>query len=197
MSMRIVQRVVDLLAITSGWLLVGLSLLVAFEVVARKFFGFSIQGADEIGGYTLAIVSTIGFSYALVERSHIRIDLVHRRLPTSVQVALNLVALSLLSGFALTLAWRAVAVAWQSAAMSATAPTPLQTPLVVPQGIWSLALLVFSLIGIGYVVRTLRMALSGRMKEAASTSGIIGVEDSVAVEISEAKRRSSQLGLGE
>ena len=68
------------LAVAAGWTLLALAILVTFETIVRKFFGFSIQGADEIGGYVLAISSSIGFCYALVMRAHIRIDLLLSRL---------------------------------------------------------------------------------------------------------------------
>ena len=55
-------------ALACGYLLLFLSFLVGFEVVARKLFGFSLQGVDEIGGYILAILATIGFSYTLLRR---------------------------------------------------------------------------------------------------------------------------------
>jgi hypothetical protein len=32
------------------------------EMVSRKLFNYNLQGIDEIGGYTLAVTSAIGFS---------------------------------------------------------------------------------------------------------------------------------------
>ena len=66
-------------AVIFGYVFLALSGLVTFETVSRKVFGFSIQGADELGGYALAVGSALAFSVALIERSHIRIDLVHFR----------------------------------------------------------------------------------------------------------------------
>jgi len=186
---RIIGHSTEAMATASGWLLIVLSLLVTFEIVARKFLGFSIQGVDEIGGYVLAIFSSIGFSFALVERAHIRIDLVHRHLPAVVQVVLNFIAFVLLSGFAGLLAWRAGAVAWESLSMSAAAPTPLKTPLALPQGPWFLALLVFTVVVAIYVVSMAHMAFTGRIAEAAARYGISGVEDDVAQEMDAAKKR--------
>jgi hypothetical protein len=39
----------------------------------------SLQGADELGGYALAVGSTIAFSLALMGRNHIRVDVFHER----------------------------------------------------------------------------------------------------------------------
>ena len=38
------------------------------EMVTRKLFNFSLQGVDEVGGYTLAVTSALGFSYTLLAR---------------------------------------------------------------------------------------------------------------------------------
>ncbi len=55
--------------------------MVAVETVVRKVFNFSLQGADELGGYALAVGATIAFSLALLGRTHIRVDVFHDRLP--------------------------------------------------------------------------------------------------------------------
>ncbi|WP_370304008.1 hypothetical protein [Pseudooceanicola sp.] len=49
-SLEAVQAGTDMLSVLAGWGLVLLSVLIGVEVVARKVRGFSIQGADEIGG---------------------------------------------------------------------------------------------------------------------------------------------------
>ena len=53
-----------------GLIFVALSLVVAVETLVRKVFNFSLQGADELGGYALAFGATIAFSLALMGKSH-------------------------------------------------------------------------------------------------------------------------------
>ena len=43
-------------------------------IIARKLFSYSLQGVDEIGGYVVAITGTFGFAYALINRTHTRIE---------------------------------------------------------------------------------------------------------------------------
>ncbi len=73
MTSRIVSetgvKMVRALAIIGGYGFLVLSLLVAFEVIARKFFAFSLQGIDEIGGYVMAGAVSLGISYTLVHRA--------------------------------------------------------------------------------------------------------------------------------
>ena len=52
------------------------------EMVTRKLFNFSLQGVDEIGGYTLAVTSALGlFVHAAGTRGHTRVDFLLSRLP--------------------------------------------------------------------------------------------------------------------
>ena len=53
---------VNALSALFGAMLLGLSFLVAIETLARKLFGFSFEGADELGGYALVIGATLAFS---------------------------------------------------------------------------------------------------------------------------------------
>src|SRR2546428_102249 len=72
-----------------GIIFLALSVIVTVETIARKVFTFSIQGADELGGYALALGSTIAFSRALMGRNLIRVDVFHEFFSRRVQAALN------------------------------------------------------------------------------------------------------------
>ena len=140
------KRLLDLLALAAGWALLGLSLLVGFEVLARKLFTFSVKGVDEIGGYVLAVGSAFGFIYALVQHAHIRVDIVFKYLRPATRAVLHLLAYVALASFAGLLVWRAAAVWLRSISLDAIAPTPLGTPLVFPQGLWVFGLAVFAIV---------------------------------------------------
>ena len=64
------KRIEGILAGVFGAIFLALSAIVTIETIARKVFSFSIQGADELGGYALAIGSTLAFSLALMGRNH-------------------------------------------------------------------------------------------------------------------------------
>ena len=53
------KRLETILANIFGIVFLVLSVVVAVETIARKVFNFSLQGADELGGYSLAIGSVI------------------------------------------------------------------------------------------------------------------------------------------
>jgi TRAP-type C4-dicarboxylate transport system permease small subunit len=187
-SPRVAQAVAAL-AIAAGWALLGLACLVAVETIGRKFFAFSLQGADEIGGYVLAFGSAVGFCYALVHRAHIRIDLLLPRLPRAAQASLNILAFALLTAFAGLLAWRATAVAAESWALRARAPTPLGTLLILPQGIWAFALAAFALLCTVALVRGIVGLAARRTAEVARDLGPTSIQEELEAELADARRR--------
>ena len=131
--------------ILGGWLLILLSVMVCAEIVLRKVFNQSLQGVDEYGGYALAVTSAIGFAYAFYEGSHIRIDVLVRRLPRGLRIASSLVAHLSLLFVAAFFAKYAVLLALESWDMESFANTPLRTPLFIPQAIWAGGMCLFAL----------------------------------------------------
>ena len=129
-----------------GFATIVLAAMTGFEVVARKLFAFSLQGVDEIGGYLLAIISAFGFTFALIHRSHTRIDLFLARFPARLHPILNVASVVSLFGFAAFMAWRVLATLADTIEYQSISTTPLQLPLWIPQGIWALELLLFAIV---------------------------------------------------
>ena len=84
-----------------------LAIYVSADLVVRKLLNMSFVGANEISGYVLAIATSWAFSYALLKRSHIRIDVFYRYLPTRWQAAIDVLAVATCKGFAAIFAWYA------------------------------------------------------------------------------------------
>jgi TRAP-type C4-dicarboxylate transport system permease small subunit len=140
----VLHRLIDFTTLACGWWLLALSVATCVEILGRKFFGFSLQGVDEIGSYTFAIVTGFGFSYALICAGHTRVDFLLGRFPPRVRAALNAAAMLTLAAMALFAAWRAGHVLADSRDLVSTAPTPLATPLWWPQSIWFAAYALFA-----------------------------------------------------
>lgn len=159
------QRVQRVLAWVFGLMFLALSVVVSIETLSRKVFNYSIQGADELGGYTLAAGSVIAFSLALIGRNHIRVDVFHEHFPKTMQAWLNVLSYVLLAAFAVLLAFVAFTVVADTLAYRSTAPTPWQTPLIWPQSVWYAGLLVFALLAVGYAVRSVWLVTHGDIDE--------------------------------
>src|SRR5689334_2212691 len=120
---RALAAATDTAALACGWWLIALSVFTCIEMLGRKVFGFSLQGVDEIGSYTYAIVGSIGFAHTLVSRSHTRVDFLLSRFPTRMRSVLNLSAILSLTALAALCGWRALHVMLESIDLRATAST--------------------------------------------------------------------------
>lgn len=158
-----VRRLAHAAAVAAGYAALGLSLLITFEVIARKLFNFSLQGVDEIGGYVLAIGVSFSFAYALLHRAHTRVDVLLMHLPRSLQAPLNTVAIMMLAAFSAFMLWRAIETLKETLEFGSLASTPLQTPLWIPQSLWVLGLGVFCLVTLMLAVRALMLLVTGQL----------------------------------
>lgn len=156
------SRLADCTVIACGWWLIVLSAITCVEMVGRKLLGFSLQGVDEIGSYTYGIVGAFGFAYALITRSHTRVDFLLARFPTWVRALLNMLAMVSLAALAVLCLWRGWHVVMESIEYNATAATPLATPMWIPQSIWLGGYLMFALIASWAAIDALRLFLRGR-----------------------------------
>jgi TRAP-type C4-dicarboxylate transport system permease small subunit len=157
------DRIETLLATLFGGIFLALSVVVAVETVSRKLFNVSLQGADELGGYALAVGSTIAFSLALMGRNHIRVDVFHDKFPRGLQAALNWLSIVALAAFGAFIAWIAFKVIGDTLQYQSTAQTPWATPLIWPQGVWYAGLVVFALVAFGYAVRATVLLVTNRI----------------------------------
>ncbi|MBN8413811.1 TRAP transporter small permease subunit [Halomonas cupida] len=152
-------------ALAAGYGALVLSGLITFEVLARKFFAFSLQGVDEIGGYVLAIGVAASFAFALTQRAHTRVDVLLTRLPQGMRALLNAVAQLLLCGFSLFMLWRGAATLGETIEFSSLASTPLQTPLWIPQSLWLIGLSIFALVTLRAAGKALSQLCRGRFSQ--------------------------------
>lgn len=143
---RAIAGFTDVAALACGWWLIALSVATCLEMLGRKLLGFSLQGVDEIGSYTYAVVGSIGFAHALITRSHTRVDFLITRFSPRVRAVLNLAAMLTLAALAFLCLWRAAHVVAESIDLKSTASTPLATPMWLPQSIWLGGYLLFALV---------------------------------------------------
>lgn len=130
--------------IACGWALMAICFATLYDIVARRLFAHSVQGVTEVGAYLLAIVSAFGFSSALLQKAHSRVDFLFPRMPPLMVSVLNLAAAVLLFGLAAISVWQGWHVLDESLLFDSRASTPLQTPMWIPQGLWFIGLAVFA-----------------------------------------------------
>jgi TRAP-type mannitol/chloroaromatic compound transport system permease small subunit len=169
---RVLDRLCEQLVVLGGWLLVASAIFVSVEVIARKVFLVSLDGANEMSSYVVAITSAWAFSYALIERGHIRIDAVYSHLSERNRALIDVLAAATLAAFAALLVWfsfRLLEFAWVN---ETRANTTLRTPMWAPLLLWYLGLVLFLLMS---VVSTLRAAAAWRAGDFAAVRRIAGM----------------------
>ena len=71
---RGLERALRLIAYVGGAVLVGLVLLVIYEIVMRYFFGRPFRGGFEITELAMSAIVACGLPYAASQRAHVAID---------------------------------------------------------------------------------------------------------------------------
>lgn len=160
-AVSVKERVETLLAVVFGVTFITLAVVVTIETISRKVFNVSLQGADELGGYALALGSTISFSLALMGRNHIRVDVFHEMMPKRVQGFLNWISIVLLAVLSVFIAVLAFKVIGDTLQYRSTAPTPWQTPLIWPQSVWYAGLLMFAFVAVAFALRASKLYFGG------------------------------------
>lgn len=168
-------------AYTGGLVLLGCAALVLFDIVARPF-GASIGGTDEISGYVMAIATAWGMAFAMTELAHVRIGILHDRLPGKGRAVLDLLAMGITAITVTLIAWRAWPVLERSLLNSSRANTPLETPLAWVQMPWLLGWAWFAFTAWALLVLALWALLRG---DRATAQGAAGLKDEIAAELGE------------
>lgn len=146
-------------SLLAGYALLLITLAIGVEILLRRFFNVSLQGADEYGGYMLAALTAIGAAYALLERAHTRIEILIDRFPAGLRAVVNTVSALVMAVLACFLAWRALHAMLESVEFGSLSGTPLMTPLWIPQAVWVTGMALFALVAVVIALHCLRLAV--------------------------------------
>jgi TRAP-type C4-dicarboxylate transport system permease small subunit len=150
----------------SGWGFIAISGLITFDVLARRFLGFSTQATTELSGYALAFGISWALAHTLSMRAHVRIDLLVNKFPDRIRYWLHLVSLVMLGIFIGYLTYGSINLVGESLLFKATDISVLRVPLAIPQGLWAFGIAVTMLLIILMVIENAALILAGRGSEA-------------------------------
>jgi len=129
------RRINRAIAILVGLGLMGCAAAVLLDVLLRQIDA-SFGGTDEISGYAMAIATSWGMAYCMLELGHVRIDLLRTRVRKQVRAAFDIGSMLVLAGTISTIAYWCWPVVARSLANDSRANTPLETPLAWVQLPW-------------------------------------------------------------
>jgi TRAP-type C4-dicarboxylate transport system permease small subunit len=115
--------------------------LIAAEAIARNVFATSFQITDEVCGYLLVALTFLSMSVAEAHGAFHRVELVQVRLSFAARLISQMVfdVISLIASALVT--WQLYRLAYNSWRTQDVAPTPLQTPLWLPQSAMAIGML--------------------------------------------------------
>lgn len=145
----------------AGLCYLAITVLICFDIFARRLLGFSTEATTEVTGYLMAIGMSWGLAGALFERAHVRIDVLVQRLPLKMRVGLHLLALLGLMVSTAFFVYGSVSLVQDSHAFNATDLSTLHIPLVIPQGLWAAGLALLLLAVVAITARALRQLMAG------------------------------------
>jgi len=114
------------IAILTGAILLVCAGIVLLDIVLRRM-GSSLGGTDEISGYVMAIATSWGMGFTLLELGHVRIDILRGRAGQIGRAVFDLFAMSVLAGTVTLIAVKCLPVLSRSLANSSRANTPLES----------------------------------------------------------------------
>ena len=188
--MKTLDAIHKFLKTVSNWAvwIAGLSLLlcaimVTVDVLFRKFFSMTMSGSDEVSGYVFAASTTWAYSYCLLNRSNVRIDVLYNFLPIRIRATLDMVGIALLLVYMAYLTRKAFDVFWTSYTGNSVSNTTLLTPLWIPQLAWFLGLLLF-VITLTFMLLYTSVALLRREPELVQRiAGAMSTEEEIVTEV--------------
>ena len=183
------KRIAQLAGVTFGAIMIALSFAIAAETILRKFFSLSLGGVDELGGYAVAVVAPLAFLVTASEQAHIRINVLHGKLPLRARAILNVAAAVSFSLLALFLLYFTLKTVQDTLAYRSIAQTPWATPLIYPQSIWLVAMTTFTIGTLVIAARATLLAFRGDWKTLDRSYGPGSPQDELEAELSDLKAR--------
>ncbi len=166
------------IALLTGVLLMGCAAIVLADIVLRQL-GSSFGGTDEISGYVMAIATSWGMAFTLLELGHVRIDILRGRAGRLGRALFDLFAMLVLTGTVTLIAFKCWPVVERSLANSSRANTPLETPLAWVQIPWFAGWVWFALVSWLTFIAAVMLVKNGRFEDAEAAIGCFGEEDLV------------------
>jgi TRAP-type C4-dicarboxylate transport system permease small subunit len=181
MELALINRLRKLnraIAILVGVGLLGMAGFVVADIVLRQFHA-SFGGSEELAGYAMALVSSWGMAYALLELGHIRIDLLRSRVGGTARAFVDVFCMVVMSGVVVTIAVKCWPVVERAVENGSRANTPLATPLAWVQVPWFAGWIWFAVMTCLITLAALSLLLRGRAEDTEPFVGAFAEQDSL------------------
>ena len=172
------RRLNYFVAILMGIVLLLTACIVLLDIVLRQL-GSSFGGTDEISGYVMAIVTSWGMAFTLLELGHVRIDFIRSRVGQFGRSVFDLFSMVILSGTVTLIAVQSWPVLSRSLANGSRANTPLETPLAWVQTPWFAGWVWFAIVSWLTFLAALILVMQRDYSASEAAVGAFGEEEQV------------------
>lgn len=141
------ERLLRLIAYAGGLVLVGLMLLVIYEITMRYFYGRPFRGGYELTELAMSLIVAFGLPYTAIVRGHVSVDVFARWLDKPSMRWLNVLVQVAGAALLALVAWRAFSYAagslrWGELTNMMRIPKhPFQFAVAISAGLFSLVML--------------------------------------------------------
>ncbi|NNE53346.1 MAG: TRAP transporter small permease [Sulfitobacter sp.] len=181
MELRLIEtlrRINRGVAFAVGIGLLACAAFVLLDIVMRQI-GDSLGGTEEIAGYAMALATSWGMSFTLLELGHVRIDLLRTRFQSFGKALFDVFSMIVMSGVIVMIAVKAWPVVDRSLTNGSRANTPLETPLALVQLPWFAGWVWFALMSCLVTLAALSLLVKGRFAETESFAGAFAEEETL------------------
>ena len=172
------RRLNRTIALIVGIGLLGMAAFVVADIALRQVHA-SFGGSEELAGYAMALVSSWGMAYALLELGHIRIDLLRSRTQGTLRALFDIFSMILMSAVVVTIAIKCWPVVERAVENGSRANTPLATPLAWVQIPWFAGWLWFAVMACLVTLAAISLFVRGRASETEPFIGAFAEQDSL------------------
>lgn len=181
MELRLIdslRRLNRAIAVLVGFGLLGCAAFVLLDIVMRQI-GTSLGGTEEIAGYAMALATSWGMSFTLLELGHVRIDLLRTRLVPFGRAVFDVFSMVVTSGVIVAVAIKSWPVVERSITNSSRANTPLETPLAWVQLPWFLGWVWFAIVSTLVTLAALSLLAKRRHAETEAFVGAFAEQETL------------------
>lgn len=175
---NMLRRLNRTIALGVGLGLLGMAAFVVADIALRQVHA-SFGGSEELAGYAMALVTSWGMAYTLLELGHIRIDLIRSRTGTTARALFDVFSMFVMSSVVVMIAIKCWPVVDRAIENGSRANTPLATPLAWVQVPWFAGWVWFAVVSCLVTLAALSLLLRGRAWETESIIGAFAEQDSL------------------
>ncbi len=172
----------------AGALVIASVLLITFDVIARKFWGFTSGGADALSSFAFALSTSWALAFATLQRANVRVDVLYQLLPVKAAALLDWLSVVALGVFMVFLTWYAKDVVSASWLQNSTANSTMATPLWIPQGLWFIGLLWMCVVLTLMLARSSYLLVTGDLAALQALCGVRSAQEEAEEEAANGER---------